>query len=179
ALPIPVLRAEPEDAVFAKHASSDHTAKRRQLRSDTVGEHGELDDDAVDEYRLVDFEGMARSFKRRLIEHRQERQRKKAEKAVRDKALAKQKAERKALEAEQKREAKEAAEAERARLAQEQAQAREAEANAAAAARLSAQQRAEEEARQYERTGHTAFEDAGAYAEDGYSESLNAGFSED
>nr|WP_298057491.1 cell division protein ZipA [uncultured Halomonas sp.] len=137
----PVLRAEPEDAVFAKHASGDHSPKRRQLRSDTVGEHDELDDDEVDEYRLVDFEGMGRSFKRRLIERRKEKQRKKAEKAIRDKALAKEKAERKALEAEQRREAKEAAEAERARLAQEQAQAREAAANAAAAERLAAQQR--------------------------------------
>lgn len=137
----PVLRAEPEDAVFAKHALGDHSPKRRQLRSDTVGEHDELDDDEVDEYRLVDFEGMGRSFKRRLIERRKEKQRKKAEKAIRDKALAKEKAERKALEAEQRREAKEAAEAERARLAQEQAQAREAAANAAAAERLAAQQR--------------------------------------
>ncbi|MGO3352346.1 MAG: cell division protein ZipA C-terminal FtsZ-binding domain-containing protein [Halomonas sp.] len=143
-----VLRAEPEDAAFAKHASSDAAPKRRKLRSDTVGEHEELDDDQVDEYRLVDFEGMGRSFKRRLIERRLDRQRKKAEKAIRDKALAKQKAERKALEAEQRREAKEAADAERARLAQEQAQAREVAANAAAADRLAAQQRiAEEEAR--------------------------------
>ncbi|HSP30961.1 MAG TPA: cell division protein ZipA C-terminal FtsZ-binding domain-containing protein, partial [Halomonas sp.] len=147
----PVLRAEPEDAVFAKHAGIDHSPKRRQLRSDTAGEHDELDDDEVDEYRLVDFEGMGRSLKRRLIERRKEKARKKAEKAVRDKALAKQKAERKALEAEQRREAKEAADAERARLAQEQAEAREAAANAAAADRLVAQQRiAEEEARNYE-----------------------------
>lgn len=179
----PVLRAEPEDAVFAKHASSDNTAKRRQLRSDTVGEHGELDDDAVDEYRLVDFEGMARSFKRRLIERRQEKQRKKAEKAVRNKALAKQKAERKALEAEQKREAKEAAEAERARLAQEQAYAREAAANAAAADRLSAQQRmAEEEARQYELAGHNRLDGEEAYAENAYSaysENLSNDFNEE
>ncbi|MGO2242765.1 MAG: cell division protein ZipA [Halomonas sp.] len=143
-----VLRAEPEDAAFAKHAASDAAPKRRKLRSDTVGEHEELDDDQVDEYRLVDFEGMGRSFKRRLIERRLERQRKKAEKAIRDKALAKQKAERKVLEAEQRREAKEAADAERARLAQEQAQAREVAANAAAADRLAAQQRiAEEETR--------------------------------
>ncbi|HDZ47036.1 MAG TPA: cell division protein ZipA [Halomonas sp.] len=176
----PVLRAEPEDAVFAKHASSDNTAKRRQLRSDTVGEHGELDDDAVDEYRLVDFEGMARSFKRRLIERRQEKQRKKAEKAVRNKALAKQKAERKALEAEQKREAKEAAEAERARLAQEQAHAREAAANAAVADRLSAQQRmAEAEALQYERAGHAAFDSEETYVENTYSENQTIGFSEE
>lgn len=176
----PVLRAEPEDAVFAKHASSDNIAKRRQLRSDTVGEHGELDDDAVDEYRLVDFEGMARSFKRRLIERRQEKQRKKAEKAVRNKALAKQKAERKALEAEQKREAKEAAEAERARLAQEQAHAREAAADAAAADRLSAQQQmAEEEALQYERAGHAAFDSEKAYVENTYSENQSTGFSEE
>ncbi|WP_447553844.1 cell division protein ZipA [Vreelandella sp. EE22] len=118
----PVLRAEPEDAVFAKTGES---PRRRQLRLDTAGE---LDDDAVDEYRLVDFEGMGRSFKRRLIERRQERARKKAEKAERAKALARQKAERKALEAEQRREAKEAAEAEKARIAQEQARAREAEA---------------------------------------------------
>ena len=142
--PEPVLRAEPEDAVFAKHAN-EHSPKRRQLRSDTVGEHDELDDDEVDEYRLVDFEGMGRSLKRRLIERRREKQRQKAEKALRDKALAKQKAERKALEAEQRREAKEAADAERARLAQEQAQDRE-EAAAAAAAeqRSTAPQHADE-----------------------------------
>lgn len=161
----PVLRAEPEDAAFAKHAMSDHSPKRRQLRSDTVGEHDELDDDEVDEYRLVDFEGMGRSLKRRLIARRQEKQRKKAEKAVRDKALAKQKAERKALEAEQRREAKEAADAERARLAQ--AQAREAAANAAAAERLATQQRmAEEEARQFELNRHAATEEP--YEEEPY-----------
>lgn len=150
----PVLRAEPEDAVFAKHAN-EHSPKRRQLRSDTVGEYDELDDDEVDEYRLVDFEGMGRSLKRRLIERRKENQRKKAEKAVRDKALAQQKAERKALEAEQRREAKEAADAERARVAQEQAQARE----AAAAERLAVQQRRDEQAREeahYEAPGYAA-----------------------
>ncbi|RUR33263.1 cell division protein ZipA [Vreelandella andesensis] len=143
--PEPTLRAEPEDAVFAQHHYSD-TPKRRQLRSDTVGEDRELDDDEVDEYRLVDFEGIGRSFKRRLIERRQEKARKKAEKAKRAEALAKQKAERKALEAErkaleaqQRREAKEAAEAEKARIAQEQAEAREAAAVAAAAERETAQ----------------------------------------
>ncbi|WP_018918017.1 cell division protein ZipA [Vreelandella zhanjiangensis] len=124
----PVLRAEPEDAVFAKQ----DTPKRRQLREDTVGEYDELNDDEVDEYRLVDFEGIGRSFKRRLIIRRKEKARKKAEKAIRAEALAKQKAERKALEAEQRREAKEAAEAEKARIAQEQAEAREAAALAAA-----------------------------------------------
>ncbi|WGI26141.1 cell division protein ZipA [Halomonas alkaliantarctica] len=159
--PEPVLRAEPEDAVFAKHAN-EHSPKRRQLRSDTAGEYDELDDDEVDEYRLVDFEGMGRSLKRRLIARRKEKQRKKAEKAVRDKALAQQKAERKALEAEQRREAKEAADAERARLAQEQAQAREEEAaaNAAAAEKLAAQQRAaDEESRRYESAAYAAHED--------------------
>ncbi|BBI48710.1 hypothetical protein HORIV_11310 [Vreelandella olivaria] len=157
----PVLRAEPEDAVFAKHANQHSSPKRRQLRSDTVGEYDELDDDEVDEYRLVDFEGMGRSLKRRLIARRKEKQRKKAEKAVRDQALARQKAERKALEAEQKREAKEAAEAERARLAQEQAQAREeAAASAAAADRLAAQQRAvDEEALRYEGREYAAHEE--------------------
>lgn len=73
----PVLRAEPEDAVFAKHAN-EHSPKRRQLRSDTAGEYDELDDDEVDEYRLVDFEGMGRSLKRRLIARRKEKQRKKS-----------------------------------------------------------------------------------------------------
>ncbi len=140
----PTLRAEPEDAVFAQHASD--TPKRRQLRSDTAGEDRDLDDDEVDEYRLVDFEGIGRSFKRRLIERRKEKARKKAEKAKRAEALAKQKAERKALEAErkaleaqQRREAKEAAEAEKARIAQEQAEAREAAAVGAAAEREAAQ----------------------------------------
>ncbi|MGO1689117.1 MAG: cell division protein ZipA C-terminal FtsZ-binding domain-containing protein [Halomonas sp.] len=173
----PVLRAEPEDAVFAKH-TNEHSPKRRQLRPDTVGEHDELDDHEVDEYRLVDFEGMGRSLKRRLIERRKEKQRKKAEKAVRDTALAKQKAERKALEAEQRREAKEVADAERARLAQEQAQAREAAANAAAADRLSAQQRlAEEEALSFEYSGHAGYEE-NSTDENGYSEEHRAGFDE-
>lgn len=164
----PVLRAEPEDAVFAKQAN-EHSPNRRQLRSDTVGEHDELDDDEIDEYRLVDFEGMGRSLKRRLIARRKEKQRKKAEKAVRDQALAKQKAERKALEAEQKREAKEAADAERARLAQEQAQAREeAAASAAAADRLAAQQHAaDEETRRYESHDYAAHEE-------GYEENFEA-----
>ncbi|WP_083001437.1 cell division protein ZipA C-terminal FtsZ-binding domain-containing protein [Halomonas sp. GT] len=138
----PTLRVEPEDAV---HHASD-MPKRRQLRPDTAGEDRELDDDEVDEYRLVDFEGIGRSFKRRLIERRKEKARKKAEKAKRAEALAKQKAERKALEAErkaleaqQRREAKEAADAEKARIAQEQAEAREAAAVAAAAEREAAQ----------------------------------------
>ncbi|WP_311063282.1 cell division protein ZipA [Halomonas sp. DWK9] len=128
----PVLRAEPEDAVFAKHGSD--APKRRQLRADTAGDH-ELDDDEIDEYRLVDFEGIGRSFKRRIIERRKEKAIKKAEKAKRAEALAKQKAERKALEAEQRREAKQAAEAEKARIAQEKANAREAAASEAAAKR--------------------------------------------
>ena len=138
----PTLRVEPEDAV--QHAAD--TPKRRQLRSDTAGEDRELDDDEIDEYRLVDFEGIGRSFKRRVIERRKEKERKKAEKAKRAEALAKQKAERKALEAErkaleaqQRREAKEAADAEKARIAQEQAEAREAAAMAAAAEREAAQ----------------------------------------
>ena len=130
--PEPVLRAEPEDAVFAKHASD--APKRRQLREETVGDR-ELDDDDIDEYRLVDFEGIGRSFKRRIIERRKEKAIKKAEKAKRAEALAKQKAERKALEAEQRREAKQAADAEKARIAQEKAQAREAAAHDAAAKR--------------------------------------------
>ncbi|WP_404376918.1 cell division protein ZipA [Vreelandella aquamarina] len=140
--PEPVLRAEPEDAVFAKHASD--SPKRRQLRADTVGDR-ELDDDEVDEYRLVDFEGIGRSFKRRIIERRKEKAIKKAEKAKRAEALAKQKAERKALEAEQRREAKQAAEAEKARIAQEKAQAREAAAANEAAAQRDARQQAHAE----------------------------------
>ena len=140
--PEPVLRAEPEDAVFAKHASD--APKRRQLRADTVGDH-ELDDDEIDEYRLVDFEGIGRSFKRRIIERRKEKAIKKAEKAKRAEALAKQKAERKALAAEQRREAKQAAEAEKARIAQEKAQAREAAAANEAAAQRDAVQQAHAE----------------------------------
>lgn len=130
----PVLRAEPEDAVFAK---SSETPRRRQLRSDIAGDVEELDDDEVDRYRLVDFEGIGRSFKRRIIERRKQKAIKKAEKAKRAEALAKQKAERKALEAEQRRVAKEAAEAEKARIAQEKAQARELAATDAAAKRTS------------------------------------------
>ncbi|GHD55776.1 cell division protein ZipA [Vreelandella hamiltonii] len=130
----PVLRAEPKDAVFAK---SSETPRRRQLRSDIAGDVDELDDDEVDRYRLVDFEGIGRSFKRRIIERRKQKAIKKAEKAKRAEALAKQKAERKALEAEQRRVAKEAAEAEKARIAQEKAQARELAATDAAAKRTS------------------------------------------
>ena len=152
----PVLRAEPEDAVFAKQDSP----KRRQLREDTAGEYDELDDDAVDEYRLVDFEGMGRSLKRRLIIRRKEKARKKAEKAQRAEAQAKLKAERKALEAEQRREAKEAAEAEKARLAQEQAEAREAAALAAEAQRAAAAR--------YESAQPEYRYDEPAYADDPY-----------
>ncbi|AQU83369.1 MULTISPECIES: cell division protein ZipA C-terminal FtsZ-binding domain-containing protein [unclassified Halomonas] len=137
----PVLRAEPEDAAFAKHSSD--APKRRQLRLGTAGEYSELGDDEIDEYRLVDFEGIARSFKRRLIERRKQKAIKKAEKAKRAEALAKQKAERKALEAEQRREAKEAAAAEKARLAQERAEAREAAAKAAEAQRIAHQEEAQ------------------------------------
>ena len=140
--PEPVLRAEPEDAVFAKHASD--APKRRQLRADMAGDH-ELDDDEIDEYRLVDFEGIGRSFKRRIIERRKEKAIKKAEKAKRAEAAAKQKVERKALEAEQRREAKQAAEAEKARIAQEKAQAREAAAANEAAAQRDAVQQAHAE----------------------------------
>ncbi|SNY97109.1 cell division protein ZipA C-terminal FtsZ-binding domain-containing protein [Halomonas sp. hl-4] len=145
----PVLRAEPEDAAFAKHASSDSQPKRRQLRSDIAGEYH--DDDDEEAYRLVDFEEIGRSLKQRMIAHRKARALKKAEKARRAEALAKQKAERKALEAEQRREAEEAAEAEKARIAQEQAQARELEAQAAEEERLAraaemAQYAAEEDA---------------------------------
>ncbi|PRY65167.1 cell division protein ZipA [Vreelandella songnenensis] len=159
----PVLRAEPEDAVFAKQDAP----KRRQLRDDIAGELDELDDDAVDEYRLVDFEGMGRSLKRRLIIRRKEKARKKAEKAVQAEARAKQKAERKALEAEQRREAKEAAEAEKARLAQEHAKAREAAALAAEAQRA---------APRHEAPAHDApryvndYDDRAQYDEQGYDE---------
>lgn len=121
-----VLRAEPEDAVFV----TGDAPKRRKLRDATVGEYSD------DEYRLVDFEGIGRSFKQRMADRREERKRKKKEKAERAAVLAKQKAERKALEAEQRREAKEAAAAERARIAQDQAEAREAAAAAATAERL-------------------------------------------
>lgn len=145
-----LLRAEPEDAASAKHASD--APKRRHLRS-AADEDRELEDYEVDEYRLVDFEGIGRSFKRRLIERRKEKARKKvekerlkAEKAKRAEALAKKKAEqkaleaeRKALEAQQRREAKEAADAEKARIAQEQAEAREAAAVAAVAEREATQ----------------------------------------
>ncbi|SDN66936.1 cell division protein ZipA [Vreelandella arcis] len=129
----PVLRAEPEDAAFAKQATSDGAPKRRQLRSDIAGEYP---DDDEEEYRLVDFEGIGRSLKQRMIAHRKARALKKAEKARRAEALALQKAERQALEAEQRREAKEAADAEKARIAQEQAQARELAAQAAEEERL-------------------------------------------
>ncbi|QPL46895.1 cell division protein ZipA [Halomonas sp. A40-4] len=130
----PVLRAEPEDAAFAKHASSDGSTKRRHLRNDIAGEYP--DEDEEDTYRLVDFEEIGRSLKQKMIDHRKARAKKKAEKARRADALAKQKAERKALEAEQRRAAEEAAEAEKARIAQEQAKERELAAQAAEEERL-------------------------------------------
>ncbi|MCA1771907.1 MAG: cell division protein ZipA C-terminal FtsZ-binding domain-containing protein [Halomonas sp.] len=130
----PVLRAEPEDAAFAKQASSDGSPKRRHLRNDIAGEYS--DEDEEDTYRLVDFEEIGRSLKQKMIDHRKARAKKKAEKARRAEALAKQKAERRALEAEQRRVAEEAAEAERARIAQEQAQERELAAQAAEEERL-------------------------------------------
>ncbi|OAZ91650.1 cell division protein ZipA [Halomonas sp. G11] len=145
----PVLRAEPEDAAFAKHATSDGSTKRRHLRNDIAGEYP--DEDEEDTYRLVDFEEIGRSLKQKMIDHRKARAKKKAEKARRAEALAKQKAERKALEAEQRRAAEEAAEAEKARIAQEQAKERELAAQAAEEERLAqasemAQYAAEEEA---------------------------------
>lgn len=130
----PVLRAEPEDAAFAKHATSDGSPKRRHLRNDIAGEYP--DEDEEDTYRLVDFEEIGRSLKQKMIDHRKARAKKKAEKARRAEALAKQKAERKALEAEQRRAAEEAAEAEKARIAQEQAKERELAAQAAEEERL-------------------------------------------
>ncbi|WP_085918133.1 cell division protein ZipA [Halomonas sp. CSM-2] len=146
----PVLRAEPEDAAFAKHASSDGSTKRRHLRNDIAGEYPD-EDEEEDTYRLVDFEEIGRSLKQKMIDHRKARAKKKAEKARRADALAKQKAERKALEAEQRRAAEEAAEAEKARIAQEQAKERELAAQAAEEERLAqasemAQYAAEEEA---------------------------------
>ncbi|SES30842.1 cell division protein ZipA [Vreelandella subterranea] len=130
----PVLRAEPEDAAFAKHATSDGAPKRRHLRNDIAGEYP--DEDEEDTYRLVDFEEIGRSLRQKMNDHRKARAKKKAEKARRAEALAKQKAERKALEAEQRRAAEEAAEAEKARLAQEQAKERELAAQAAEEERL-------------------------------------------
>ena len=170
--PEPVLRAEPEDAVFAKHASD--APKRRQLRADTVGDH-ELDDDEIDEYRLVDFEGIGRSFKRRIIERRKEKAIKKAEKAKRAEALAKQKAERKALAAEQRREARQAAEAEKARIAQEKAQAREAAAANEAAAQRDAVQQAHAES-ELERYANSAsrYEDHYQSVDDEYDDAYAA-----
>nr|WP_289113281.1 cell division protein ZipA [uncultured Halomonas sp.] len=170
--PEPVLRAEPEDAVFAKHASD--APKRRQLRADMAGDH-ELDDDEIDEYRLVDFEGIGRSFKRRIIERRKEKAIKKAEKAKRAEAAAKQKAERKALEAEQRREAKQAAEAEKARIAQEKAQAREAAAANEAAAQRDAVQQAHAES-ELERYANSAsrYEDHYQSVDDEYDDAYAA-----
>ena len=170
--PEPVLRAEPEDAVFAKHASD--APKRRQLRADTVGDR-ELDDDEIDEYRLVDFEGIGRSFKRRIIERRKEKAIKKAEKAKRAEALAKQKAERKALAAEQRREARQAAEAEKARIAQEKAQAREAAAANEAAAQRDAVQQAHAES-ELERYANSAsrYEDHYQSVDDEYDDAYAA-----
>ena len=104
-------------------------APRRQLSAEIVGEYDEESDE--EEYRLVDFEGMGRSMKKRIVERRRTKQHakrlKQEEKARRADALAKEQAERQAQkqqereEQEQRRlEAQQAAGVEQARLAEEQ-----------------------------------------------------------
>ncbi|WP_346795608.1 cell division protein ZipA [Halomonas sp. Bachu 37] len=140
----PTLAPKSESQASEANASR----PRRQLRSNTVGnqpaagaapdqstqpqesaaplsalEDDELQNDEYDDeqYRLVDFEGMGHSLKKRMLEHRQARRLRKEEKARRAQEAAKLKAERKALEAQKRRDAEEAAQAERARQAQEAA----------------------------------------------------------
>ncbi|WNK19490.1 cell division protein ZipA C-terminal FtsZ-binding domain-containing protein [Halomonas piscis] len=124
------LRAEADDARV--HQVSYRPASRRQLRSETVGEY---DDEEEEEYRLVDIEGMGRSMKKRLVQRRRARQeakkRRQEEKARRAEAQAKEQAERQARkqqeqeEKRQQQEAQLAARAEQDRLAAEQARAEE------------------------------------------------------
>jgi cell division protein ZipA len=125
-------------------------APRRQLSAEIVGEYDEEGDE--EEYRLVDFEGMGRSMKKRLAKRHKEKQHakrlKQEEKARRADALAKEQAERQAQkqqereEQEQRRlEAQQAAGVEQARLAEErerQAEAERADAEAWAAESASA-----------------------------------------
>ncbi|CAM4000049.1 cell division protein ZipA [Vreelandella rituensis] len=139
-----IWKAEPEfdQADMQKNESagrqseplaSSPSSSRRQLRGDTAGNdreasamHVQPEEDQEyeeeDRYRLVDFEGLGRSFKERLAQRREAKQERKAEKARRAAVLAEQKAERKALEAEQQREADAAAQAQRLRMEQEKAQ---------------------------------------------------------
>ncbi|MWJ27165.1 cell division protein ZipA [Halomonas sp. ZH2S] len=135
-----IWKAEPEvdQADLGKNPSAEQqseplasppSSSRRQLRGNTAGNdrgtspmQAELEEDQEyeeeDRYRLVDFEGLGRSFKERLAQRREAKQERKAEKARRAAALA----ERKTLEAEQHREAEAAAQAQRLRIEQEKAQ---------------------------------------------------------
>ncbi|MDN6298172.1 MAG: cell division protein ZipA C-terminal FtsZ-binding domain-containing protein [Halomonas sp.] len=78
-------------------------ARRRQLRTDTVGEYDDEDDE---EYRLVDFEGMGRSVKKHLAKRQKEKQHarklKQEEKARRAEAQAREQAERQARKQQEK-----------------------------------------------------------------------------
>ncbi|GAB2721693.1 cell division protein ZipA C-terminal FtsZ-binding domain-containing protein [Halomonas garicola] len=145
------LRAEAEDA--RAHQVSYRPASRRQLRSDTVGEY---DDEDEEEYRLVDIEGMGRSVKKRLVQRRRARQeakkRRQEDKARRADVQAREQAERQARrqqeqeEKQRRQEAQLAAKAEQDRLAAEQEQAREA-AEQEQAREAAERQRQAEEAR--------------------------------
>ncbi|SHM35902.1 cell division protein ZipA C-terminal FtsZ-binding domain-containing protein [Vreelandella subglaciescola] len=140
------IRADAEDArahqVHYRAEAEPREAPRRQLSADIVGEY----DEDEDEYRLVDFEGMGRSMKKRLAKRQKDKQHakqlKQQEKARRAEAQAKEQAERQARkqqdqEDKQRRvEAQQAADAEQARLAaepQRQVDAERAAADAAAA----------------------------------------------
>ncbi|XGA80792.1 cell division protein ZipA [Halomonas sp. CH40] len=114
--------APPESAQSETNAQ--HEAKRRQLRSSTVGDYSdrtdsdETDNDEEDtSYQLVDFHGIKDSFKHRMQERLEERKQKKLDKIKRKEQLKAEKAER-AIEAEKLKAQRAAEEAERRREAQ-------------------------------------------------------------
>ncbi len=133
-------------------------ARRRQLRTDTVGEYDDEDDE---EYRLVDFEGMGRSVKKHLAKRQKEKQHarklKQEEKARRAEAQAKEQAERQARK-QQEKEQQEQEEKQRrleARQAAEAEQQRKAEADRAnAAAVAEAEAAAEIQQEEYQQEEH-------------------------
>lgn len=115
--------SEPPESAQSE-INAQHEAKRRQLRSSTVGDYSNrTDSDETDNneedtsYQLVDFHGIKDSFKLRMQERLEERKQKKLDKIKRKEQLKAEKAER-AFEAEKLKAQRAAEEAERRREAQ-------------------------------------------------------------
>lgn len=148
-------------------SSSQHDAKRRQLRSSTVGDYADGTDEEDTSYQLVDFHGIKDSFKHRMQERLEERRQKKLDKIERKEQLKAEKAER-AIEAEKLKAQRAAEEAERRREAQLHADA----ARAEHAARKAYEQR---ELHQGQDERHNGFEHSAEYSGDErYDDPLNA-----